>query len=79
MGITIDVLLRQVRDLFDLEVLMMKCYINYSNVYAVNVYAVLALIGGIFYREFTKMNDYTSWTTLSVFHTHYFTLGMMFF
>lgn len=52
----------------------MKRYINYSI-----VYAVLAMIGGVFYREFTKMNDYTSWTTLSVVHTHYFILGMMFF
>lgn len=52
---------------------MMKRYINYSI-----VYAVLAMIGGVFYREFTKMNDYTG-TTLSVVHTHYFILGMMFF
>lgn len=60
--------------MFDLEVLMMKRYINYSI-----VYAVLAMIGGVFYREFTKLNDYTAWTTLSVVHTHYFILGMMFF
>lgn len=53
---------------------MMKRYINYSI-----VYAVLAMIGGVFYREFTKMNYYTGWTTLSVVHTHYFILGMMFF
>lgn len=52
----------------------MKRYLNYSI-----VYAVLALVGGVFYREFTKMNDYTAWTTLSVVHTHYFILGMMFF
>lgn len=52
----------------------MKRYINYSI-----VYAVLTMIGGVFYREFTKMNDYTAWTTLSVVHTHYFILGMMFF
>lgn len=25
------------------------------------------------------MNDYTGWTTLSVVHTYYFILGMMFF
>ena len=31
------------------------------------------------YREFTKMDDYTGWTTLSVVHAHYFILGMMFF
>lgn len=60
--------------MFDLEVLMMKRYINYSF-----VYAVLAMIGGVFYREFTKMNGYTAWSTLSVVHTHYFILGMMFF
>lgn len=53
---------------------MMKRYINYAI-----VYAVLALVGGVFYREFTRMNDYTAWTTLSVVHTHYFILGMMFF
>ena len=52
----------------------MKRYLNYSI-----VYAVLAMIGGVFYREFTKMNGYTAWTTLSVVHTHYFILGMMFF
>lgn len=37
------------------------------------------MIGGVFYREFTKVNDYTGWTTLSVVHTHYLILGMMFF
>ena len=52
----------------------MKCYIDYSIVYTVS-----AMIGGVFYREFTKLNDYTAWTTLSVVHTHYFILGMMFF
>lgn len=52
----------------------MKRYINYSIVYAVS-----AMIGGVFYREFTKLNGYTVWTTLSVAHTHYFILGVMFF
>ena len=60
--------------MFGLEVLMMKHCINYSI-----VYTVLAIIGGMLYREFTKMDDYTGWTTLSVVHTHYFILGMMFF
>lgn len=60
--------------MLDLEVLMMKHCINYSI-----VYTVLAIIGGMLYREFTKMNDYTGWTTLSVVHAHYFILGMMFF
>ena len=52
----------------------MKRYINYSI-----VYAVLAMVGWVFYQEFTKMNGYTAWTSLSVVHTHYFILGMMFF
>lgn len=52
----------------------MKRYIDYSIVYTVS-----AMIGGVFYREFTKLNDYAAWTTLSVVHTHYFILGMMFF
>lgn len=43
------------------------------------VYGVLGLIGGVFYREFTKINGFTSFTTLSVVHTHYLMLGMVFF
>lgn len=43
------------------------------------VYGVLGLIGGVFYCEFTKLNGFTSFTTLSVFHTHYLMLGMVFF
>lgn len=35
--------------------------------------------GGVFYREFTKLNGFTSFTTLSVIHTHYLMLGMVFF
>lgn len=51
---------------------MMKRYINYSI-----VHAVLALVGEVFYRELTKINDYAAWTTLSVVHTHYFILGII--
>lgn len=43
------------------------------------VYGVLALVGGVFYREFTKLNGFTGFTTLSVVHTHYLMLGMAFF
>ena len=43
------------------------------------VYGVLGLIGGVFYREFTKLNGFTGFTTLSVVHTHYLMLGMLFF
>lgn len=43
------------------------------------LYAILAMVGGVFYREFTKFNGFTAKTTLSVVHTHYFLLGMVFF
>lgn len=43
------------------------------------VYGVLALVGGVFYREFTKLNGFTGFTTLSVVYTHYLILGMVFF
>lgn len=43
------------------------------------VYGVLGLICGAFYREFTKLNGFTGFTTLSVVHTHYLMLGMAFF
>lgn len=52
----------------------MKRYINIAL-----LYAVLAMIGGVFYREFTKFNGFTAKTTLGVVHTHYFLLGMFFF
>ncbi|MDY6073697.1 MAG: DUF2871 domain-containing protein [Eubacteriales bacterium] len=52
----------------------MKRYIN-----GAITYAALATAGGVFYREFTKFNHFTGQTTLSVLHTHYFVLGMLFF
>lgn len=52
----------------------MKRYMNTAL-----LYAVLAMVGGVFYREFTKFNGFTAKTTLSVVHTHYFLLGMVFF
>lgn len=52
----------------------MKRYIN-----AALCYAILAMVGGVFYREFTKFAGFTAKTTLSVVHTHYFLLGMVFF
>ena len=52
----------------------MKRYINFSL-----LYAVLAMAGGVFYREFTKFNGFSGKTSLSVVHTHYFLLGMVFF
>ena len=41
-------------------------------------YAVVAMIFGVFYREFTKFNDFSGQTNLSVMHTHYFLMGMFF-
>lgn len=52
----------------------MKRYMN-----SALLYAILAMVGGVFYREFTKFSGFTAKTTLSVVHTHYFLLGMVFF
>ena len=52
----------------------MKRYMNLTL-----LYAVLAMVGGVFYREITKFNGFTDKTTLGVVHTHYFLLGMVFF
>lgn len=43
------------------------------------IYAVIAMVCGVFYREFTKFSAFTGKTTLAVLHTHYFLLGMFFF
>lgn len=43
------------------------------------LYALIAMAGGVFYREFTKFSGFTGKTALSVVHTHYFLLGMVFF
>ena len=40
-------------------------------------YAILALIAGVFYREFTKLNHYTEQTSLAFLHVHLFALGML--
>lgn len=52
----------------------MKRYIN-----SALLYATLAMAGSVFYREFTKFNGFAGKTALSVVHTHYFLLGMVFF
>lgn len=43
------------------------------------LYAIIAMVFGVFYREFTKFSSFTGKTSLSVLHTHYFMLGMFFF
>ncbi len=52
----------------------MKRYMN-----SALAYAIFAMIGGVFYREFTKYHGFDGKTYLSVVHTHYFLLGMVFF
>lgn len=42
-------------------------------------YAVIGILGGIFFREFTKLQQFNGITSLGVVHTHAFMLGMMFF
>lgn len=52
----------------------MKKYLNYAL-----AYAVAAMAGGVFYREFTKWNGFTGVTALSKVHAHLFMLGMVVF
>ena len=42
-------------------------------------YFAAALIAGVFYREFTKFNQFSGRTALSLLHTHLFVLGMFLF
>lgn len=52
----------------------MKKYLNIAF-----LYAVAAMVCGVFYREFTKFNGFTQKTTLSIAHTHFFVLGTILF
>lgn len=52
----------------------MKKYLNLSL-----LYAILAMIGGVFYREFTKFNSFSGVTMLGKVHAHLFILGMFMF
>ena len=52
----------------------MKKYLNIAF-----AYAIAAMAGGVFYREFTKFNDFTGVTALGKVHTHLFLLGMLVF
>lgn len=49
----------------------MKKSLNYAF-----AYAIIAMLCGVFYREFTKFNNFTGETALSKLHTHFFVLGM---
>ena len=52
----------------------MKKYLNVAL-----IYAIAAMIGGVFYREFTKWNGYDGVTALAKVHGHLFVLGMLVF
>lgn len=53
---------------------MSRRYVN-----AAIVYALLAMAGGVFFREYTRTIGFDGATTLSVVHTHYFVMGMAVF
>lgn len=50
----------------------MKKSLNYAL-----AYAILGICGGVFYREFTRFNDFKGVTALGKVHTHFFMLGMV--
>ena len=51
---------------------VMKKSLNYAL-----CYAILAMAGGVFYREFTRANGFDGTTALGKVHTHFFMLGMV--
>ena len=46
---------------------------------AAHVYMILGLVSGLYYRELTKLNDFTGDSQLGLVHTHLLALGMLFF
>ena len=52
----------------------MKKYLNISL-----LYAIAAMVAGVFYREFTKLQQFSGVTTLGKVHVHLFLLGMIIF
>lgn len=52
----------------------MKKYLNISL-----IYTIATMTGGVFYREFTKYNNFTDVTALGKVHAHLFLLGMLAF
>lgn len=43
------------------------------------IYAIAAMVGGVFYREFTRMNGFEGKTSLAFAHLHLFVLGTVIF
>ncbi|NUR87959.1 MAG: DUF2871 domain-containing protein, partial [Nonomuraea sp.] len=44
-----------------------------------HIYMIVGVVTGLYYREITKLNDFTGDTQLGVVHTHLLALGMLFF
>ncbi len=42
-------------------------------------YLIVGLASGVFFREFTKLNDFTGYSQVNVLHTHTLMLGMFMF
>lgn len=42
------------------------------------LFAILALVAGVFYREFTKFNGFVGRTTLAFMHPHFLMMGTFF-
>ncbi|WP_432165338.1 DUF2871 domain-containing protein [Streptomyces sp. bgisy031] len=47
--------------------------------YAAHVYMIVGVVSGLFYREFTKAEDFDGKTQLALMHTHLLALGMIVF
>ncbi|MGY0021251.1 DUF2871 domain-containing protein [Streptomyces sp. cg35] len=47
--------------------------------YAAHVYMIVGVVSGLFYREFTKAEDFHGDTQLALMHTHLLALGMLVF
>ena len=43
------------------------------------IYGLLALLSGVFFREYTKAFDFQGFTTISLTHVHLFVLGSLLF
>lgn len=44
-----------------------------------HAYMIIGVFSGLYYREITKLEDFTGRTQLGVLHTHLLALGMLFF
>lgn len=50
----------------------MKKYLNMAT-----IYLIMGLLSGVFFREFTKFNNFEGKTSLGVVHTHILVLGFL--